>query len=72
MIFILWIISQPYSHSLGQGLGLGLGLGLGMVLGMGSIGSNILYRNVQTGPRQRQGPGPIVSYYPSPSSVQCE
>ena len=42
------------------------------------MGSNILYRNVHTGPRQGNEPGPIVSYYanpvlcPSPGPVQCE
>ena len=33
---------------------------------MGSVGSSILCRNVDTGPRQGQGPGPIVSYCASP------
>ena len=44
------------------------------------MGSNILYRNVHTGPRQGKEPGPIVSYgadpvpctCPGPGPVQCE
>ena len=43
-----------YSHCTGKGLGLG------------SMGSNILCRNVRTCPRQEQVPGPDVSYCANP------
>ena len=49
-------------------------------MGMGSVGSDFLCRNFQTHSRQRQGPGPIVSYGASPipctvrgrSPLRCE
>ena len=53
-----------YSHWTGPGPDMGLGIGPGF------IGSIISYRNVHTGLRQGQGPGPIVSYCASP--MQCE
>ena len=49
--------------------------------GMGSMGSDMLRRNVHTGPILGQGPGPIASYFaspvpfmvlgPGPDPVQC-
>ena len=55
-------------------------LGMGQGLGLESVGFNIVSRNVQTGLRQGQEVGPIVSYCPSPiscttpgtSPVQCK
>ena len=44
----------------------GMGPGTGQGLGTGSMVSEILSRKVQTGLRQIQGPGPIVSYCASP------
>ena len=52
-----------YSHCTGPGPDMGL------VMGPGSIGSNILHRNVHTGVAQGQGPGPIVPIVPVPCSV---
>ena len=55
-----------YSHCMGLGIG------------PGSMRSNILCRKVNTGLRQGQGPGPIVSYCASPvpfagsCPLQCE
>ena len=51
-----------------------MGLGMRLRAGQGSTGSNILYSNVRTSPRQGLGPGPIASYCasPGPVSVQCE
>ena len=51
------------SHYTGPGLVMGQGTGLG------SMGSNILCRNVHTGPRQGEGPGSIVSYCTRPILV---
>ena len=50
-------------------VGLGLRKGPGSGTGLGSMDSNISYRNVHTSPRQRKGPGPIVSY--CASSIPC-
>ena len=44
----------------------GMEQGTGQGLGTGSTVSEILSRKVQTGLRQIQGPGPIVSYCGSP------
>ena len=59
---------------------MGPGQGQRHGMGSGSIGSNIIYRNVHAGLKQEQGPGPIVSYFASPITctghgpcpVQCE
>ena len=53
--------AMVFSHYTGKGLGMGLG----------SMGSNILCRNVHTCPRQGQVLGPILSYCanPVPSSA---
>ena len=45
------------------------GAGMEQGLGIGSMGSNILLRNVYTGQKQRQVPGHIVSYCASP--IHC-
>ena len=52
-----------YSHCMRPGPGIEQGTGLRL------MGSNILCRNVHTGPRQGQGPEPIVSCCASP--VPC-